>query len=121
MVYFLDSRRFGQGERASAFVDDTPFIKPPPTGSLCRDAASITGGVEGTDQQDHDRNDARVNSTDDAGGALSPGAWEDVTQSEAANATDASQAAAVERPSPSRTICAPPCATSVSRLAWLGR
>ena len=42
-----------------------------------------------------DRNDARGNSADDAGGALSSGACEDVTQSEAADASDPSQAAAV--------------------------
>src|SRR5256886_7524617 len=42
-----------------------------------------------------DRNDAR-HSTDDAGGALSTGACEDVTQSEASNAADPSQATSVE-------------------------
>ncbi len=43
-----------------------------------------------------DRNDARGIGADDAGGALSPGACEDVTQSEAADVADPSQAAAVE-------------------------
>src|SRR5271167_4211119 len=43
-----------------------------------------------------DRNDARGMAQDDAGGTLSPGACEDVTQSEATDAVDASQAVAVE-------------------------
>ena len=43
-----------------------------------------------------DRNDARGHRADDAGGALSPGACKDVTQSEAARAADPPQAFAVE-------------------------
>src|SRR3954469_5280852 len=43
-----------------------------------------------------DRNDARGNRADDAGGALSSGVCENVTQSETAHAADPSQAAAVE-------------------------
>jgi transposase len=43
-----------------------------------------------------DRNDARGFGTDDAGGALSPGACEDVTQSVASGAADPSQAASIE-------------------------
>ena len=43
-----------------------------------------------------DRNDAPRHGADDAGGALSSGACEDVTQPETAHAADASQAAAVE-------------------------
>ena len=43
-----------------------------------------------------DRNDARQHGPDDAGGASSSGACEDVTQPEAADAADPSQAAAVE-------------------------
>ena len=42
-----------------------------------------------------DRNDAR-HRADDAGGAISSGACEDVTQSETADAADPSQASAVE-------------------------
>src|SRR5260370_5243649 len=43
-----------------------------------------------------DRNDARGIAQDDAGGALSPRAREDVVQSEAADAADPSQATAVK-------------------------
>src|ERR1035437_556456 len=63
-------------------------------GDLCRDAAHA-GGAEGADQQDRPQRCTR-NSADDAGGALSPGACEDVTQSETADAADPSQVAAVE-------------------------
>jgi hypothetical protein len=63
-------------------------------GDLCRDAAHA-GGVEGPDQQDGPQRCTRYRA-DDAGGALPPGACEDVTQSETADAVDASQAAAVE-------------------------
>ena len=65
---------------------------------------------------------AQINKTDrdDAGGALSSGACEDDTQSETADAADTSQAATSRR-SQSRMTCAALCATSVSRLAWLGR
>jgi hypothetical protein len=59
-------------------------------GDLCRDAAH-EGGVEGADQQDGPQRCAR-HSADDAGGALSSGACEDVTQSETADAADPSQA-----------------------------
>src|SRR5258706_5400596 len=43
-----------------------------------------------------DRNDAARHGPDDAGGTLSPGACEDATQSETANAADASQTVAVQ-------------------------
>jgi len=73
---------------------------------------------------------AQINKTDrnDARGiaqmmrrALSSGACEDDTQSETADAADTSQAANSRRRSQSRMTCAALCATSVSRLAWLGR
>src|SRR4051812_36109271 len=63
-------------------------------GDLCRDTAHA-GCVEGTDQQDRPQRCA-WHGTDDAGGDLSPGACEDVTQSETADAADPSQAAAVQ-------------------------
>src|SRR5450759_596404 len=63
-------------------------------GDLCRDAAHA-GGAEGPDQQDRPQRCTR-HGADDAGWALSSGAWEDVTQPETADAADASQAAAVE-------------------------
>ena len=63
-------------------------------GDLRRDAAHA-GGIEGADQQDRPQRCAR-HRADDAGGALSSGACEDAAQSEAANAADPSQAAAVE-------------------------
>src|SRR5450759_4656178 len=63
-------------------------------GDLCRDAAH-EGGAEGADQQDGPQRCAR-HSADDAGGALPPGACEDATQSETANAADPSQTAAVQ-------------------------
>src|SRR5664279_4754543 len=53
------------------------------------------GGVEGTDQQDGPKRCAR-HGADDAGGTLPPAACEDATQSETTNATDPSQAAAVQ-------------------------
>src|SRR5207342_3947456 len=61
---------------------------------LCRDAAHA-GGAEGADQQDRPQRCA-WHGPDDAGWALPPCACEDVTQPEAADAADASQAAAVE-------------------------
>src|SRR6202034_842800 len=64
------------------------------TGCLCRDA-SHAGVAEGADQQDGPQRCAR-HGADDASGALPPGACEDVTQSETADAADPSQAAAVE-------------------------
>src|ERR1700704_2093059 len=63
-------------------------------GDLCRDAAH-EGGVEGTNQQDGPQRCAR-HGADDAGGTLSPGACEDITQSEAADAADSSKAASIE-------------------------
>ena len=63
-------------------------------GDLCRDPAHESG-AEGADQQDGPQRCARYRA-DDARGALSPGACEDATQSEAADAADPSQAAAVE-------------------------
>ena len=63
-------------------------------GDLCRDAAHA-GGAEGADQQDGPQRYA-WHRADDAGGALSSGACEDITQSETANAVDPSQAAAVK-------------------------
>src|SRR5215213_532216 len=62
--------------------------------NLCRDAA-YESGVEGADQQDGPQRCPR-HRTDDEGWALSPGACEDVTQSETADAADASPVAAVE-------------------------
>jgi transposase len=61
---------------------------------LCRDAAH-EGGVEGADQQDRPQRCAR-HRANDASGALSSGACEDVTQPENTHAADPSQAAAVE-------------------------
>src|SRR6266436_5620917 len=55
---------------------------------LCRDAAHA-GGIAGADQQDRPQRCAR-HGADDAGGTLSPGACEDATQSETANAADPS-------------------------------
>ena len=55
-------------------------------GDLCRDAAHA-GGAEGADQQDGPKRRSRYGA-DDAGGALSPGACEDVTQPEAAHAAE---------------------------------
>ena len=63
-------------------------------GDLCRDAA-YAGGAEGPDQQDRPQRCTR-HGADDAGGALSSSACEDVAQSETADAADPSQAAAVE-------------------------
>ena len=72
-----------QRARRSGFASD-----------LCRDAAHA-GGVEGADQQDRPQRCA-WHGADDAGWALPPGACEDVTQPETADAADASQAAAIE-------------------------
>src|SRR6186713_622189 len=63
-------------------------------GDLCRDAA-YAGGVEGADQQDRPQRCAWYG-TDDAGWSVPSGACEDAAQSETADATDPSQAAAVE-------------------------
>src|SRR5450830_697854 len=60
-------------------------------GDLCRDGAHA-GGAGGADQQDRPQRCTR-DCADDAGGALSSGACEDVTQPETADAADASQAA----------------------------
>src|SRR4029077_6182871 len=57
-----------------------------PAGDLRRDA-SHAGGVAGADQQDGPQRCA-WHRADDAGGALSPGAREDITQPETANAAD---------------------------------
>src|SRR6266446_5949092 len=51
--------------------------------------------VAGADQQDRPQRCAR-HGPDDAGGTLSPGACEDATQSETANAADPSQTVAVQ-------------------------
>src|SRR5208283_3443398 len=59
-------------------------------GGLCRDAAHA-GSAEGTDQQDGPQRCAR-HRADDTGRALPPGACEDVTQPETADAADPSQA-----------------------------
>src|ERR1017187_266016 len=64
------------------------------TSGLRRDAA-YEGGTQGADQQDGPQRCAR-HRPDDAGGALPSRACKDTTQSEAANATDPSQTAAVE-------------------------
>ena len=64
------------------------------TGGLCRDAAHA-GGAQSADQQDGPQRCTR-HRTDDAGRALSPGACEDLAQSETAHAADPSQAAAIE-------------------------
>src|SRR5450631_2638 len=64
------------------------------TCDLCRDAAHA-GGAEGADQQDRPQRCA-WHGTDDAGGALPPGACEDVTQSETSDAADPSPVAAVQ-------------------------
>ena len=63
-------------------------------GDLCRDAAHA-GRSQGADQQDRPQRCAR-HGADDAGGTLSPGACEDITQPEAAHVADPPQAAAVE-------------------------
>ena len=63
-------------------------------GDLCRDAAHA-GGIEGADQQDGPQRCAR-HGADDAGGALPPGACENATQPETADAADPPQAAAVQ-------------------------
>src|SRR6202521_3477880 len=64
------------------------------TGSLCRDAAHA-GGAEGADQQDGPQRCTR-HGADDAGGALPPGACEDIAQSETADAADTSPTSTVE-------------------------
>src|SRR6476620_771828 len=87
-------------------------------GDLCRDAAH-DGGVEGTNQQDGPQRCAR-HGADDAGGTLSPGACEDITQSEAADAADSSKAASIEDHR-YRERPAVPCVTSASRSVWSGR
>jgi hypothetical protein len=53
------------------------------------------GGAEGAGQQDGPQRCAR-HGADDAGGALPPGAYQDVTQSETADAADPSPTASVE-------------------------
>ena len=58
---------------------------------ICVETRHMRAMLKGADQQDRPQRCARLG-TDDAGGALSPGACEDVTQSEAANAPDPSQA-----------------------------
>src|SRR5262249_44368964 len=63
-------------------------------GDLCRNAA-YESGVAGADQQDRPQRCA-WHRPDDAGGALSPGACEDVAPSETADAADPSQVAAEE-------------------------
>ena len=62
---------------------------------ICVETRHMRAVLKGADQQDRPQRRPR-HRTDDAGGPLSPGACEDVTQSEAADAVDASQAAAVE-------------------------
>ena len=64
------------------------------TGGLCR-AEAHAGGDEGADQQARPQRCSR-HRTDDAGGALPPGACEDATQSETADAADPSPVAAVQ-------------------------
>ena len=61
---------------------------------ICVNAAHA-GGIEGPDQQGRPQRCPR-HRADDAGGTLPSGACEDVTQSEAADAADPPQAAAVE-------------------------
>src|SRR5215471_15664944 len=63
-------------------------------GDLCRDPAHASS-VEGASEQDGPQRCA-WHRADDAGGALSPCACEDVTQSETADAADPSQATAVD-------------------------
>ena len=62
---------------------------------VCVETRHMQGGAEGADQQDGPQRCTR-HRADDAGGALPSGACEDATQSEAADAADPSQAAAVE-------------------------
>ena len=62
---------------------------------ICVETRHMRAVLQGADQQDRPQRCAR-HGADDAGGALSPGACEDVTQPEAAHAADPSQAAAVE-------------------------
>ena len=62
---------------------------------VCVETRHMQAGAEGADQQDGPQRCAR-HRADDAGRALPPGACEDVTQSETANAADPSQAVAVE-------------------------
>jgi hypothetical protein len=70
-------------------------LSPKPSYRLmCRDAAH-EGGVEGSHQQDGPQRRTR-HCANDANGTLSPGACEDVTQSETANPADPPQAFAVE-------------------------
>ena len=61
---------------------------------ICVETRHMRAMLKGADQQDGPQRCAR-HSADDAGRALSPGACEDATQSEAADAADPSQAAAV--------------------------
>src|SRR5664280_1082842 len=82
------------GSRAAVAVALQRACRSGLAGDLCRDAAHA-GGVEGTDQQDRPQRRAWY-CADDAGWALPSGSCEDVTQSETADAADASQAAAVE-------------------------
>src|SRR6478736_4142956 len=58
---------------------------------LCRDAAHA-GGIASADQQDRPQRCAR-HGADDASGTVSPGACEDATQPETADAADPSQTA----------------------------
>src|SRR5262249_8359341 len=62
---------------------------------VCVETRHMRAVLKGADQQDGPQRCAR-HSKDDAGGALSSGAREDVTQSEASNAPDPSQATSVE-------------------------
>ena len=83
---------------------------------ICVETRHMRAMLKGADQQDRPQRCARLG-TDDAGGALSPGACEDVTQSEAANAPDPSQATSLEGHRHRETTCVPPCATSALRWA----
>ncbi len=62
---------------------------------ICVETRHMRAVLKGTDQQDRSQRCAR-HRADDAGGALSAGACEDLTQPEAAHVADPSQVAAVE-------------------------
>ena len=61
---------------------------------ICVETRHMRAMLKGADQQDRPQRCARLG-TDDAGGALSPGACEDATQPEASGSADPSQATSV--------------------------
>ena len=88
---------------------------------ICVETRHMRAVSEGADQQDRPQRCPR-HRADDAGGALSSGACEDVTQPEAAHAADPSQAAAVEghchRERPARNLAQ---LRSQGRHGWDGQ